>query len=118
MTVKLNGITRIVICIGKYAFKIPNFRYSHKHFLQGCLANAKERDYFKNHKYKGGMVDYVSPSLFCSTFGLIQIQYRCFPKKEDLTKKEKEFFKPLCGLDNKKENSGYYKNKLVCLDYE
>jgi len=118
MKVKINGITRIVFLFGKYAVKIPNIRYSQKHFVQGCLANIKERDYFKNHKYEGSLVDYVSPSLFCSWLGLFQIQSRCEPKEESLTDKEKEFFKPLCGSDNKKENFGYYKNNLVCLDYE
>jgi hypothetical protein len=63
------------------------------------------------------MVNYVTPSYFCSWFGLIQIQARCEPRLENLTEEEIHFYKDLhCG-DYKKENFGYYKNKLVCLDY-
>src|SRR6478609_200260 len=114
------GVTRIVFLIGNYAFKIPNLSYSHKYFLQGCYNNWAERDYYKkniNAIYDGNLSHYAAPSLFCSWFGFIQIQYRCQPCNRDLTEHEKEFFNSLCWADNKKENFGYYKGKLVCLDY-
>lgn len=38
------GTTRIVVCIGKYAIKIPNFR-SWKLFLNGLLANIQEETF-------------------------------------------------------------------------
>lgn len=120
MKIDLKGITRLVFLVGKYAIKIPNFKYQHDHFLQGCVANWSERKYcknFKNAKYEGNMYEWVAPSLFCSWFGLIQFQRRCEPYLKTLTKKEKEFYKPLCGTDNKKENFGLLKGKLVCLDY-
>lgn len=118
---KLNGCTRIVILIYKYAFKIPNFTYSMDHFLKGCCANWKERNYYKQFNkcdYKGNMVGYVAPSYFCSFFGLIQIQERCKPLGRDLTESEKEFYKTLCGTDSKKENFGVINGKIVCIDYE
>jgi hypothetical protein len=39
MKIKLNGVTRIVLLIGRYAVKIPNFTVQHHHFLHGCYAN-------------------------------------------------------------------------------
>lgn len=121
LKIKTTGITRIVLLIGKYAIKIPNFTYEHRHFLQGCCANWSERKYNKDFNdvyYTGNMYEYVAPSYFCSWFGLIQIQARCEPMLEDLTNEQKEFYYPLCGTDSKKENFGWYKGKLVCLDYE
>lgn len=115
-----NGVTRLCFLIGNYVIKIPNFTYCHKHFLQGCYVNWSERNYYKTNikaDYKDNMVKHVSPSYFCSWFGLFQIQAKCSPKKEDLTEIERKFFEPLCCGDNKKENFGYYNGKLVCLDY-
>lgn len=63
------------------------------------------------------MYDWVAPSYFCSWFGLMQVQARCKPCSKDLNDKEKKFYYPLCGTDAKKENFGYYKGNLVCLDY-
>lgn len=90
------------------------------HFLQGCYANWSERNYYKiNIKaiYENNMSHYVAPSYFCSWFGIIQIQARAKELKRDLTEGEKKFYKPLCWGDNKKENFGWYDNKLVCIDY-
>lgn len=112
------GITRIVILYKNIAIKIPNFLYNHQHFLQGCYVNWCERTFYKNMKSISHQFHYkVAPSYFCSWFGLIQIQARCEPMTEELTDKQKEEFEPICGLDNKKENFGWYKGKLVCLDY-
>lgn len=110
------GVTRVVFVFKKFVIKIPNFNYCHSHFLQGCYANWSERQYckiFKNHK------DYnlVAPSYFCSWFGLIQIQAKCKPLLRDLSNKEIDKFKFVCKGDIKKENFGWYKGKLVCLDY-
>jgi len=115
-----SGSTRIVLCFDNFVIKIPNFNYSHNNFLQRCCANWREYkyyNYFKNHSVEGNLVKYVSPSYFCSWFGLIQIQAKCEELKRDLTEEEKELYKPLCWGDNKKENFGWYNNKLVCLDY-
>lgn len=120
MKIDRKGITRIVFVFSKFVIKIPNFTYSMQHFLQGCYANWSERQYYKTHKgadYEHNMVEYVSPSYWCSWFGLIQIQARCEPMLECLTPEQQEFYKPLCSTDNKKENFGWYKGRLVCLDY-
>lgn len=115
------GVTRIVFLCKNLVIKIPNYQYSMTNFLKGCNANWSERIYyktFKNAVFKDNMVDFVSPSYFCAWFGLFQIQKRCEPMWRDLTDKEKAFFEPLCGTDNKKENFGILNGKIVCIDYE
>lgn len=113
------GSTRIVILIGKFAIKIANFTYSHQHFLFGCSANWNERTHCKTFKNFDNdiLIIGVAPSYFCSWFGLIQIQARCEPCEHELTNEQIEKYKELHNGDYKKENFGYYKNKLVCLDY-
>jgi len=125
MIIKREGAFRIVILIGNYAIKIANFLYSQKAFVYGCYCNISERTYcitwkeyevpeteeYQNH------VDKVCPSLFCSWFGIFQIQKRCEPLNRDLTIEEVEEYKYLHQGDMKKENFGYYKGQLVCLDY-
>lgn len=105
-----------------FVVKIPNFLVQHSHFLQGCYANWSERNFCKTFgdpacEFTNNYFEYVAPSLFCSWFGLIQIQKKCTEKKEDLTEEEKEKYRPLCWGDNKKENFGWLNGKLVCLDY-
>ena len=120
MKIDLKGITRIVFIFKHFVIKIPNFLYYHQHFLQGCYGNWSERNYYKSHikaTYKNNMVNYVAPSYFCSWFGLIQIQAKCEPMLENLTLEQQIFYEPLCSTDNKKQNFGWYKGKLVCLDY-
>lgn len=110
------GVTRRVFLIGNYAVKIPNHSYSHNHFLHGCYCNWKERKFYKDFK-KHPYGKLVSPSIFCSFFGLIQIQKRCAPYIGVLSESDKKKFKPVCQEDNKGLNFGWYKGELVCLDY-
>ena len=109
------GTTRIVFLIGRYAIKLSNHGYCHQHFLQGCYANWAERNYCKMFKDLP-IGDMVAPSIFCSWFGLFQIQKRCEPLNRDLTAKEEKMFKDVC-TDIKAENFGIYEGRLVCLDY-
>ena len=116
MILDRKGVTRLVLIFKNFVVKVPNFTYSHNHFLQGCAANWQERYYYKKiAKYVDNPP--VSPSYFCSWFGLIQIQAKCEPLNRYLTRKEEKYFKEICNGDIKKENFGYYKNELVCLDY-
>ena len=117
MKIVLKGVTRIVLVFDKFVVKIPNFLTQHNHFLLGCYANWSERKYCRMFKNMPKYYDLVSPSYFCSWFGLIQIQARCEELDRDLTKQEIKKFKSVCNYDIKKENFGYYNNKLVCLDY-
>lgn len=121
MKINTRGISRIVFIFKYYVIKIPNYRFGMLHFLQGCYANWSERHFCKSFKNEDNVYEnlykYVAPSYFCSWFGLLQIQAKCKPLLRDLTNEEKIIYKPLCGKDNKSENFGWYKEKLVCLDY-
>lgn len=120
MEINTKGITRIVFVFKTIVVKIPKFTYSMQHFLQGCCANWSERKYckdFKNADYDENMYDWVAPSYWCSWFGLIQLMVKCEPNLHDLTFDEVEFYKPLSVPDTKRQNFGFYKGRLVCLDY-
>lgn len=114
------GITRKVLLIGKFAIKVPRLFNRHYNFLHGCMSNWKERDFckkFKDVDFENNKYEFVAPSYFCSWFGLVQIQARCKVNTRELTDEELEFFTELCDSETKPENFGYYKGKLVCLDY-
>lgn len=127
MEIKRNGAYRITILIGNYAIKIANFLHSQKAFVYGCYCNISERTYcitYKDYDVPAyGYEEYqnhyekVAPSLFCSWLGIFQIQKRCEVLNRDLTLEEIEKYKYLHNGDIKKENFGYHKGKLVCLDY-
>ncbi len=123
----MKGSSRQVFLIGKYAIKIPNL-YSHKTFLNGCRDNWTERNFYKNFKgcyvdtnYQGrprqwDLTKFVVPSLFCSWFGLIQIQLRVEPLKRELTYTEKQKYKGVCS-DLQSSNFGILNGRLLCFDY-
>lgn len=112
--IKTNGVTRLVFLIGRYAIKIPNFTYSHLHFLNGCYSNWSERHVTKL-KIEEFQVK-TAPTLFCSWFGLLSVQIRAEPRIADLTEAEKDYFKNQT-TDIKPQNFGYIKGRLVCVDY-
>lgn len=116
--IKVNkkGFSRTVILIGRYALKFPSFQ-SHKSFLYGCYCNWIERMFYKNWNIYGiDLRHKYAPSIYCFAFGLLQIQKRCVELNRNLTTDEIDYFKDVTS-DIKKENFGYYNNKLVCLDY-
>jgi hypothetical protein len=41
------GVSRVVICIGRWALKIPKLTRGWRQFLIGLLANMQERDLWK-----------------------------------------------------------------------
>lgn len=114
------GSSRKVFLIGKYAIKVPNC-YSHKTFLNGCRDNWSERNtcrYFKGVYTSMGidLTELLVPSLFCSWFGLIQIQLRVELLTRELTSNEVEKFGGVCS-DLQSNNFGFLKGKLLCFDY-
>lgn len=118
MIINRKGVTRIVFIFDRFVIKIPNFLVQHNHFLHGCLANWNERYFYKRwNKTQFKLLNKAVPSIFCSWFGLFQIQKRCEVLNRDLTLEEIEEYKYLHNGDIKKENFGYYEGELVCLDY-
>jgi hypothetical protein len=111
-----SGATRNVLLIGKYALKFPVFS-SHKFFLVGCLHNWQERVFYKaSDMYCINTKHLMCPSIFCSWFGILQIQLRATQLDRELTNKEINLFSAVCS-DIKKENFGLLNNKLICIDY-
>lgn len=116
MKVAKKGTTRNVFLCGGWVVKVPCIR-RHLHFLQGCYANWSERRYCKMMKGVDENVfyDLVAPSVWCSWFGLIQVQRRVsqpIRPDEDLGK-----YMDVCSGDCKPDNFGYLNGRLVCCDY-
>jgi len=111
------GITRLVFKVGNHVIKIPNFKHSHLHFLNGCYANWSERNYCKMFKDIPEFLHKVAPSLWCSWFGLVQIQAYCKPLDREITREELVYFKDVRKGERKSTNFGYYNGKVVCFDY-
>ena len=109
------GVTRLVILIGNYAIKIPNFTCQHSHFLQGCYANWSERQYTKMFRNLPE-IKKVAPTYFCSWFGLVSVQARVIELNRHLTNEEREYFKHQTD-DIKSANFGFLNGNLVCIDY-
>lgn len=114
---KRNGVTRLVFVFGNFVVKIPNFTCQHSHFLAGCYANHKERCYWKSWMSYPELKERVVPTWFCSWFGLFQIQARAAILNNNafLNEYDDKYF--YFTTDRKPSNFGYYKNKLVCVDY-
>lgn len=111
------GTNRVVILCGKFAFKIPNFLNGHLLFLHGCLANWRERYFCKVAKSSNiELYNHVAPSLFCSWFGLLQIQIRCTKNTLPLLDKDLKVFE-IISSDVNICNTGWYKHRLVLFDY-
>ena len=117
--VKRKGTNRLVFLIGNHAIKIPIITNGHLLFLHGCYANYKERAYCKMMKgvENNKFYNLVAPSVFCSLFGLFQIQKRCDDVLFGITDEELARFDAVRGGESKKQNFGYYEGRLVCLDY-
>jgi hypothetical protein len=110
------GTTRVVYLIGRYAIKMPRIN-SWKSFLRGFLANLDERMWYKNspplRKEK------MCPSLMSLFGGFVLISRRATPISKHTWDKglvKKEDFSPL-PLDLKQINFGWYKHKIVLIDY-
>lgn len=110
------GTNRIVILVGKYAFKFPNIFNGHLLFLYGCYSNYSERDFCKKFRDMPEFYNLVAPSLFCSWFGLLEVQVRC---EEVLSISDSDLRRlESVNGESKPINYGTYKNNLVCVDYK
>lgn len=113
------GSTRTVILTKKYAIKIARFwhvskGHRWKMFLRGILANIDEK-FWWNCAYKK---EKLCPVLWKSPLGTILVMRRAESLKE--FEYDKEAFKLIfenLPLDNKIENFGKIKNKVVLVDY-
>lgn len=117
MELKRNGVTRLVFVFHRFVVKIPNFTCQHDHFLNGCSASWRERKYWKQWR-NTEMGNRLCPTIFCSWFGLIQIQKRAaiLPNDRFLSEEELRPFGDFA-TDIKPSNFGHYNGRLVIVDY-
>ncbi len=110
------GSTRLVILTKSYAFKIPRLN-KWKDFLNGLLSNLQEIDFNKLNEPK------LCPVLFSLPLGLLVIMPKCRilrdfemnrKQLEEYCKVSENFILP---CEYKEDSFGYYKGKLVCVDY-
>jgi len=116
MKIDRSGNTRLVIIFKTFVIKFPTISRGQFYFLRGCTANLKERYIYLKRKLRYEHPKVV-PTWFCFPFGLFAIQPRCVLLDRFLTEEEKIEFASICNGDDKKENFGFYKGSLVCLDY-
>lgn len=83
------GATRMVILIGKYAFKFPTIFRDYYAFKEGLRCNRYEYYIYSTgfagvecHIQKIKVKEYIAKSYWCSKNGFLQIQERCKPIKQ------------------------------------
>lgn len=124
MKVNRTGGTRVVLITKKYAIKFPRFN-SWKAFVQGMLSNMTEG------QWKGYDNKHLCPIAYSNRFGLMVVMHRAEPVEDeelfnsnlqklydDVDSDEyrtldRDFFE----YDAFPKNFGYYKGKLVKIDY-
>lgn len=138
MEINRRGITRIVFVFKKVVVKIPNFSYSWSHFLKGLIANIDEGRCWRYNsgKYEKGKSHLICPVIWTSWGGWILVMQRADMKLWEQTVKEhypepddchdrakyqeklyKTWIEAGFGGDDKDDNYGYLKGKLVKVDY-
>lgn len=110
----VNGCTRKVLLIGKYAIKIPQTGYTWALFLNGLLGNMQEVAFYKTKDKR------LCPVLFSFLGGWLLVMPRCehLPNMErpvDIDYFWKGDFK--VPVEYKPDSFGIYQNRIVALDY-
>lgn len=117
MTINRTGCTRIVVLVGRWAVKLPNFCDGWKLFLFGLLANMTERVFWK----EGGWPQ-LCPVLFSIPGGWLVVMRRV----REMTDDEFESFNSrewaergdyLIPCEHKSNSFGWLDGRIVCLDY-
>lgn len=114
----LNGATRTVALVGRYAFKLPSLRYGWRPFLRGLIANGIERDWWRS-----GCNDGLCPILFSLPLGFLVVMPRCEP----VTNLDDELYESFVNrvdytlpVENKEDSFGWLGGdggRLVAVDY-
>lgn len=110
------GLSREVICVGRWAFKIPKLTRSWRQFLIGLLANMQERDLSKR-----GWPE-LCPVVFALPGGWLVVMQRATP----LSDEQAEMLDPLSILSRddyaipaepKGSSFGMLDGRIVVVDY-
>ena len=110
----IQGETRLVIILGSYAIKVPNFLKGYKQFLYGLLSNLQEVEYQNQSKY-------LLPVLFHLPFGLATVMPKANILKNNLDQKTYLKITTDIGIyprvDHKPESFGKWKGNIYVIDY-
>lgn len=116
MEINRTGCTRIVVLVGEWAFKLPNFTDGWKLFLNGLLANMQERQFGETKWPK------LCPILFSIAGGWLVVMRRV----REMTREEFLSFDSRswadCGpyiipCEHKANSFGWLNGAVVCIDY-
>lgn len=112
-----SGSTRWVLIIGKLVFKIPSL-HNYTNFLWGLLANMQEVKFSKcvDMKHKLCPIKFYLPLGFLVVMPKVRVLKNGELSKEELLEfcTEDNFKIP---AETKSDSFGYYKEKLVAIDY-
>jgi hypothetical protein len=124
------GATRIVFIFRKFVIKVPNFTYSYRNFIRGILSNIDEDRTWRwnSGKYENGKSHLLCPVIFSLWGGWLLIMaradvlkwsgdVRALPHTDNPNDVYKEWIEAGLGGDDKADNYGYYKGRLVKVDY-
>jgi len=119
-----SGSTRITICIWRWAFKVPNFRWGWKIFLQGLMANMEEREW----QHYGA--ETAMAKLCVTLWGVPGGFLNCFPRAQPLTPvefadhyQESWCYHVLGGerydlpVEPKPDSFGWVNGRILAIDY-
>lgn len=125
------GTTRLVFVFKKFVVKIPNFTYCFLHFLKGMVANINETQCWKYSKYTKSS-ELLCPVIYgCSLFLIMKkadvlshirevremTNIGNINPEDELRERYGAWIEAGYGGDDKADNYGYYKGKLVKIDY-
>lgn len=110
-----HGATRTVFLIGSLAFKIPCIRWSWREFLKGMLANDNEKT------FNSLQSDLLIPILWAAPFGFLNVMPRAtvlldwHPGLDEIYDADHPY--ELDFVEKKPDSWGWYRDKLVAVDY-
>lgn len=113
----LNGTTRSVILVGRFAFKFPCVVHGWRNFLRGLIANSMERMWWRS-----GVNDGLCPVLWSLPGGWLVVMPRCDPVV-DVAKVYDAFIDRgdwVIPAENKDDSFGWLggeDGRLVAVDY-
>lgn len=106
-----NGVSRFVITVGCIVLKFPNF-LSWRRFLLGLLANITELTWSRTADPR------LCPILFSLPGGFLNVMPWCTPLEYEgrVDRYYVDHYDEL-PVENKSDSFGYYRNRLVAVDY-
>lgn len=130
MKLCLNGVTRIVVLIGPWAFKVPRFNYGWQNFLRGLLCNMQEACFSKTKwpelcpvvfRVPGGWLTVMRRALPLSEGDWLSFDYENFRVGQDWPTERvveghycADYYVP---VENKIDSFGLLNGRVVAVDY-